>query len=212
MEFIPQIADDYVTKYSSALSPLAAEILEFTEAHHAHAHMISGAVQGQFLKFICSMYKPMRVLEVGTFTGFSAICMAEGMPEGAALHTIELRPEDAKTAQGFFDRYNSNNDIILHVGNAIDIIPSLGIEWDLIFIDADKSGYINYYELTLPRLKKGGFILADNTLFHGQVLEVPLSGKNAKVIQAFNDHVQADDRVEQVLLTIRDGLTLIKKK
>jgi hypothetical protein len=128
------------------------------------------------------------------------------------LHTIELRAADAETAALNFSKSTRNKQIHVHIGNAIDIIPSLDFEWDLVFIDADKTAYIEYYELIVPRLSKKGMIIADNVLFHGQVLENPVTGKNAKAIQAFNEHIQADERTEQVLLTIRDGLVLIKKK
>jgi len=126
------------------------------------------------------------------------------------LHTIELRDDDAATAKKYFKQANVNN-IVLHVGDAREIIPTFDEQWDLVFIDADKVSYIDYYELTLPAVKKGGFILADNVLFHGEVLEATLKGKNAKAIQAFNEHVANDKRVEKVLLTVRDGLLLIKK-
>ncbi|MCX6298812.1 MAG: class I SAM-dependent methyltransferase, partial [Bacteroidetes bacterium] len=142
----------------------------------------------------------------------SALCLANGLTDSGALHTIELREADAETAAHNFSKSTRNKQIHLHIGNALDIIPSLNFEWDLVFIDADKTAYIDYYELIVPRLSKKGMIIADNVLFHGQVLENPVTGKNAKAIQAFNEHVQADERTEQVLLTIRDGLVLIKKK
>jgi predicted O-methyltransferase YrrM len=157
------------------------------------------------------MIQPDRILEIGTFTGFSALCLAKGLKVNGQLHTIEMRDEDAATAQKYFDKAGVNNKVILHLGDAKQIIPTLQQQWDLVFIDADKTGYIDYYELTLPNLKQGGFILADNVFFHGEVLQDVVKGKNAKAIQAFNEHVAADNRVEQVLLTIRDGLLLIKK-
>lgn len=156
------------------------------------------------------MLRPLKVLEIGTFTGFSSLCLATGLlPEGE-IHTIELRQDDAKISQKYFDMANDKR-IVLHVGNALDIIPQLKQTWDLIFIDADKLGYIEYYELTLPQLRKGGFILADNVLFHGEVLQDTIKGKNAKAIDRFNKHVASDKRVEQMILTLRDGLMLIKK-
>ena len=127
------------------------------------------------------------------------------------LHTIELRAEDAATAQQYFETSGYAKSIQLHLGDALTIVPTLQEEWDLVFIDADKVNYINYYELTLPRLKKGGLLIADNVLFHGQVLQDEIKGKNAVAIHAFNKHVKNDQRVEQILLTVRDGLLLIKK-
>jgi len=158
------------------------------------------------------LIQPQYILEIGSFTGYSALCLANGLTNTGALHTIELREADAETAALNFSKSTRNKQIHLHIGNALDIIPSLDFEWDLVFIDADKTAYIEYYELIVPRLSKKGMIIADNVLFHGQVLENPVTGKNAKAIQAFNEHVQADERTEQVLLTIRDGLVLIKKK
>jgi predicted O-methyltransferase YrrM len=144
--------------------------------------------------------------------GYSALCLAAGLVEGGVLHTIELRDEDADRAEGYFRRSNRGDRIILHRGNALAIIPALDEVWDLVFIDADKPGYIDYYEMVVPRLRSGGLIMADNVLFHGQVLEAAVTGKSAKAIQAFNERVEADDRVERVLLTVRDGLFFIRKK
>jgi predicted O-methyltransferase YrrM len=160
----------------------------------------------------CQMLNPLKVLEIGTFTGYSALCLVKGMQANGMLHTIELREADATTAATNFERAGFSQQIQLHVGDALQIIPTIDEIWDLIFIDADKVRYIDYYELTLPKLKKGGWIIADNVLFHGQVLEAPVIGKNAIAIQSFNDHVLADDRVEQMLLPLRDGLMLIRKK
>ena len=151
------------------------------------------------------------ILEIGTFTGFSALCLAKGLQAGGLLHTIELREDDADSAKKYFKQANAEN-IILHIGDAKDIIPALKEEWDLVFIDADKVSYIDYYELTLPQLKPGGFMLADNVLFHGQVLEANITGKNATAIHAFNEHVAKDKRTEQVMLSVRDGITMIRKK
>jgi caffeoyl-CoA O-methyltransferase len=157
------------------------------------------------------MIHPEKILEIGTFTGFSALCLVKGLQKQGRLHTIELRTEDAATAQRYFNESAYANNIQLHVGDALQLIPTIAEQWDLVFIDADKVNYINYYELTLPRLKPGGWIIADNILFHGQVLQEEIKGKNAQAIQAFNEHIKKDPRVEQVLLTVRDGLMIIKK-
>ena len=156
--------------------------------------------------------KPKYVLEIGTFTGYSALCMQRYLPKDGMIHTIEIRPEDGATAAENFSKLNANKQITLHIGDAKEIISQLPYQWDLVFIDADKTGYINYYEMVVPLLAKDGIIIADNVLFHGQVLEEPLKGKNAKAVHAFNQHVQQDPRTEQVMLSIRDGLTIIKKK
>lgn len=183
-----------------------------TTTQHAQPHMLSGHVQGRFLSLISTILAPKYVLEIGTFTGYSALCLAEGLLPGGELHTIELRPDDAAFSQANFDKSERRNQIHLHTGDARTVLPELDRPWDLVFIDADKTGYIGYYEMVVPQLRPGGLILADNVFFHGQVLEEPVSGKNAKAIQAFNEHVQQDPRTEQVLVTLRDGILMIKKK
>ncbi len=212
MELIHPLAEAYAAAFTSAEDGLLSKINQETLKHHPMAHMLSGHVQGKFLTFLSTILNPTYVLEIGTFTGYSAICLAKGLRTGGELHTIELREEDAATARENFSRYQTDNRIHLHLGKALDIIPVLTPKWDLVFIDADKTAYIDYYELVVPRLSEQGIILADNTLFHGEVLQEPLSGKNAKAIHAFNEHVKADDRTEQVMVTLRDGITLIKKK
>jgi caffeoyl-CoA O-methyltransferase len=211
MELVNHIAEAYAKRFSSPLDAVLQQVEEYTLQNHPHAQMLSGHVQGKVLEMFSSMINPNRILEIGTFTGFSALCLAKGLQEGGRLHTIELREEDAGTARKYFNQANVNDKVILHVGDARQIIPTLNEVWDLVFIDADKVSYIDYYELTLPAVKQGGFILADNVFFHGEVLQTTLKGKNAKAIQAFNEHVEKDNRVEKVLLTIRDGLLLIKK-
>jgi caffeoyl-CoA O-methyltransferase len=212
MEIINQLAGDYIEKNTALLPPLFMQLLEHTNTTHAKAHMISGLAQGQFLSFISQMLKPTNVLEIGTFTGFSALCLAQGLTQNGELHTIEVRAEDAAVAQQYFNKSEHSAKLKLHVGDAIAVLPTLSNNWDLIFVDADKVNYIAYYELTLPQLKQGGFMVVDNTLFHGQVLQENITGKNAIAIHTFNKHVSEDDRVEQVMLTVRDGITLIRKK
>ncbi len=212
MDIINQLAEEYVNHFSSPESLELAEINQQTNATHPKAHMLSGKVQGLFLEFISTLLQPKYVLEIGTFTGYSALCLAKGLQKDGEIHTIELRENDAATAKENFSKSYNNKQVTLHLGNAIDIIETLPFEWDLVFIDADKTAYIEYYELLVPRLSNKGIILADNVLFHGQVLENPVSGKNAKAIHSFNEHVLNDPRTEQVLLTIRDGISLIRKK
>ena len=211
-ELVNPLAEQYADRFSSLEDEVLRKVNEDTMKHHPHAHMLSGHVQGQLLTFLSNIIKPRYVLEVGTFTGYSAICLAKGLQANGELHTIELREEDADTAMSNIRLSGLDNLIFLHRGNAKEIIPALPYKWDLVFIDADKEGYIEYYELIVPNLSENGVIIADNVLFHGQVLEDVIKGKNAKAIHAFNQHVQNDKRVEQVLLTLRDGLLLIKKK
>jgi caffeoyl-CoA O-methyltransferase len=212
MELVNNNAEQYAKLNTSPLDDVLTEIEAYTLANHPHAQMLSGHVQGKVLEMISSMIRPDRILEIGTFTGFSGLCLAKGLKPDGKLHTLEVRDEDANTARNYFNKAGAEHKIELHVGDALEIIPTLNEEWDLVFIDADKVNYINYYELTLPSVKKGGWLLADNVLFHGEVLEENVTGKNAKAIQAFNEHVKNDDRVQQVMLTIRDGLLLIQKK
>ena len=212
MELINPKAEQYAKLNTSALDDVLKEIETHTLANHPCAQMLSGHVQGKVLEFFSKMIAPKRILEIGTFTGFSALCLAKGLTEDGKLVTLELRADDAATAKKYFAKAGMELKIDLHVGDALAIIPTLQEKWDLVFIDADKVNYINYYELTLPLIKSGGWILADNVLFHGEVLEDNIKGKNAKAIDAFNVHVNIDDRVEQAMLTIRDGLLLIQKK
>jgi predicted O-methyltransferase YrrM len=211
LELIPQNLVDYADVFTAGEDELLVEIEKFTKLSHPEPWMISGKVQGNFLKLISCMLRPENVLEIGTLTGYSAICLAEGMPKNGKLHTIEKREKDAMAAQLFFDKSKFANQIQIHTGDALEIIPNLENIWDLVFIDADKVSYIKYYEMLLPNIRKGGIIIADNVLFHGQVLEEPIKGKNAKAIHQFNEYVLADKRVTQVLLTVRDGLLLIMK-
>ncbi len=206
-EQLNQFADDY----STAEDALLAEINAFTQKNHAEPHMLSGHVQGQLLKMISQMIRPERILEIGTFTGYSALCLVAGLQPDGILHTIEFREPTAAIASNFFERSVYSNNIRLHTGNALEIIPQLEENWDLVFIDADKPGYINYFELVFPRVKKNGFILADNIFFHGEALKENAKGKSAKAIKEFNQFINQRTDIEKVVLTIRDGLYLIRK-
>ena len=208
---LPELLEQYADQMTSAEDDLLASINQQTVATHPLHHMLSGKVQGNLLTFISQLMQPKYVLEIGTFTGYSALCLAAGLQTDGELHTIEMRAEDAATAKLNFSKFNEHKKIHLHLGKALDIIPRLPYEWDLVFIDADKTGYIDYYEMVLPMLRDNGLIIADNVLFHGQVLEQPLKSKSAKAIDAFNKHIAADNRVTQVLLTVRDGLLSLKE-
>ncbi|MDI3322266.1 O-methyltransferase [Pinibacter soli] len=210
MELISSLVEAYADKFTSPEDEVMQGISAATQMHD-HAHMLSGHVQGKFLELISRLVAPKYILEIGTFTGYSAVCLAKGLQQNGVLHTIELREEDAATAQKYFTEAGASN-IQLHIGNAVEIIPTFTETFDIVFIDADKTGYLDYYKMVLPKVRKGGLIIADNVLFHGQVLEEPVKGKNAKAIQAFNEYIQQDASVQQVLLTIRDGLLFIVKK
>lgn len=208
---MPQKLVDYTDTMTAEEDTLLAAIDQYTSLHHPEPWMISGKVQGAFLKLLSSMIQSRYILEIGTLTGYSAICLAEGLLPDGELHTIEKRDKDAAIASDFFSKSRFAGQIKLHIGDAGTIIPTLNNTWDLVFIDADKVSYIKYYEMVLPLLRKGGYIIADNVLFHGEVLEETIKGKNAKAIHQFNEYVRDDIRVTQVLLTVRDGLLLIKK-
>ena len=212
MDLILPELNHYALLNSSQDDPLLDEIKIYTEKNHPEAHMLSGPLQGMFLTLVSKMIKPERILEIGTFVGYSAICLAKGLPPTGELHTIEKREQDAEIAQHYFNRSNYKEQINLHIGNADFVLSTLEKNWDLIFVDADKTGYIGYYEMLIDRVKPGTFFLFDNVFFHGEVLKTAISGKNAKAISAFNEYIKNDSRIEKVMLTIRDGLTLLMKK
>ncbi|MEJ7735846.1 MAG: O-methyltransferase [Chitinophagaceae bacterium] len=212
MELINPQALAYAERFTSPEDVVLRQIAEATRRSHEDAHMLSGQWQGQFLQFISGVLKPNYILEIGTYTGYSAVCLSRGLQPGGELHTIELQDKEADTAQENFYLAGVQERVVLHRGNALKIIPTLHKTWDLVFIDADKKGYLDYYRLVLPQLRAGGVILADNVLFHGEVLEKKIKGQNALAIHAFNEYVYSDESVEKVLLTIRDGLLLITKK
>jgi predicted O-methyltransferase YrrM len=211
MEIVNPLAQAYSERFTSDEDDLLKEISDFTCATHDKAHMLSGHLQGKFLQMISCMMQPKFILEIGTFTGYSALCLAAGLQTGGELHTIEMREEDATSAAGFFKKSKFSNQLHLHIGDAMQIIDELDHLWDLVFVDADKVNYIDYFNRVLPKVRPGGIILADNVLFHGQVLEEEIKGKNAKAIQAFNEFIAARNDVEKVMLPVRDGLYLIQK-
>ena len=181
---------------------------------HSYADMAEMQIspeQGQFMQFLVKAVAAQKVLEIGTFTGYSALCLAKGLTADGILHTLELRETDAARAKTFFDRSVYTDKIILHTGDAKKIIPALNDEFDLVFIDADKQGYIEYFNLVLPKVRKNGFIFADNIFFQGEAILPQPKGKNAKAIRAFNKFIQERTDIEKVVLTLRDGLYLIRK-
>jgi caffeoyl-CoA O-methyltransferase len=212
MELVNNLAEAYAVAHTTEDDALLQEVALFTQNNHPKSHMLSGVVQGRLLQFLSTLSKPNAILEIGTFTGYSALCLAKGLQPNGQLHTIELRDQDAATANNFFAKSNHKNQIKLHVGNAMDIIPTLDFVWDMVFIDADKVQYSAYYDLILPKVKKGGLLIIDNVFFHGQVLEQHITGKNAIAIAAFNEKIKQDTTVDKVMLTVRDGLLLLLKK
>lgn len=212
MELISAAAEAYADQYSSPESELLAAIADATQKNHPKAHMLSGHVQGRLLALLSKLISPRFVLEIGTFTGYSALCLCEGLREDGELHTIENRVEEVVTAQQYFNKSNYAHQIHLHQGEAAVIIPQINITWDLVFIDADKTGYINYYDLVMPRMRSGGLLIADNIFFHGQVLDENNTSKNAVALREFTQRVAEDAHAERLILTVRDGLLLVVKK
>ena len=197
--------EEYVRRLTSPHDPLLAELSEETERVLGSERMLTGPVAGRFLEMLVWFGRPQGVLEIGTFSGHSALSMAAALPDGARIDTCELDPERAAVAQRYFDRSPFGSRITLHLGPALETVPRLEGAFDLVFIDADKEGYVDYYEAVLPRLSERGLIVADNTLWSGRVLD----GEGP--IVAFNNHVAADPRSVQVILSVRDGMTLIRR-
>ncbi len=206
---IEQYATDFTTKESPCLAKLNRE----TYLKVIQPVMLSGHLQGAFLSMVSYMVKPTRILEIGTFTGYSAICLAQGLQDGGQLHTIDMEEELEDMCRAYFKEAGLEDKITLHLGDAIQILPSIEGEFDLVFIDADKPNYETYFDMVIDRVKTGGIILADNVLYEGDVLLPPeKQSKNARSIAAFNEKVRRDPRIEHVLLPIRDGLMMIRKK
>jgi len=212
LEINPEI-EQYILDHTQKEDPLLQELDRETHLKILRPRMISGHLQGTFLKTICQMFQPMRVLEIGTFTGYAAISMAQGMPEEAILHTIDNNDEIESFTRTYMEKSGIAHKINFHIGDALDVINSLDESFDLIFIDADKRQYIEYYEAVIPKLRPGGFILTDDVLWDGKVVgPTPEGDKQTLGIKSFNDHVQQDQRVENLILPIRHGLMMIRKK
>jgi len=209
MHFISQELEDYIEQHSEKEPELLAALNKETYQKILLPRMLSGHFQGRVLSMLSKLIRPLNILEIGTFTGYSALCLCEGMQENGILHTIDIKEELVDFQRKHFDKSPWGNQIIQHLGEALDIIPTLELKFDLIFIDADKENYINYFELIVPKMNKGGIILSDNVLWSGKVLE-PLNPKDisTKILLDYNLLLKNDPRVETVLLPIRDGLTV----
>jgi predicted O-methyltransferase YrrM len=175
--------------------------------------MLSGHLQGRILSSYSKALSPNNVLEIGTYTGYSALCMAEGLKKNGTIHTIDINEELTSFTQSFLNKSKFNNQIKLHVGNALDLIPTLKLEWDLVFIDADKENYSNYFDLVIDRVRSGGWIIADNVLWSGKVLKpTDRNDQETAALKAFNQKVHQDPRVTNLLLPVRDGMMILIKK
>ncbi|MBO6026845.1 MAG: O-methyltransferase [Bacteroidales bacterium] len=203
--------EEYLERHTTPMDEVLLSLYRETHLHAMNPRMVAGPVQGRFLQFLCQLMRPSKVLEIGTFTGFSTICMARGMADGGLLTTIEANEEYEAVIRKYLDKAGIADRVRLIIGDAKSVIPALEDGFDLVFIDADKLNYPVYYDLVIDKLNPGGIILADNVLWEGKVLNVNAKERDTQAIQAFNEKVQNDPRVENVLLPLRDGLMMIRK-
>ncbi len=205
--------DEYILNHIEPEPELLKKLNRQTHVKIINPRMLSGHLQGRILKMLTQMMGAKTVLELGTFTGYSALCFAEALPEGGVVHTIDDNDELEEFTQSFFAQSEHGHKIIPHIGKALDIIPTLNTQFDLVFLDADKREYLEYYQAVFDKIPSGGYILADNTLWDGKVIEpVEPNDKQTIALLEFNDFIVNDKRVETVILPLRDGLTMIRKK
>ena len=209
MHFISEELEDYIEKHSQAEPPLLAQLNKETYQKVLLPRMLSGHFQGRVLSMLSKLIRPTTILEIGTYTGYATLCLCEGMQKNGQLHTIDIKEELVDFQRKYFDQSEWGTQIVQHLGEGTAIIPTLDLKFDLVFIDADKENYLNYYELILPKMNRGGIILSDNVLWSGKVLE-PLQPNDlsTKILLEYNELLRNDPRVETVLLPIRDGLTV----
>lgn len=211
MDFLKESILNYSQKFSSPQNTILKELERETQYKVLMPRMISGHLMGGFLQFISQMIQPKYILEIGTYTGYSAICLASGLKKNGELHTIEINPELKDFASKYFIKAQLHSKIKMHIGDAKNIIPNLTQVFDIIFIDADKKNYCIYYELALKKIKKGGYIIIDNVLWSGKVLEKAKENDiETKEIKKLNKKIVNDDRVENILLPLRDGVMMCK--
>lgn len=214
MEFLDPDLEKYIEAHTEPENKLLYKINRETHTEVLKPRMLSGHLQGRVLSMISHMIKPENILEIGTYTGYSALCMAEGLKDDGKLITIDVNEELADRVKDYFQSSEYSNQIELKIGQALDIIPTLNRNWDMVFIDADKSNYLNYYQLCIEQVRKGGYILVDNVLWSGKVLEKNRKklDKDTESMLKFNEFVHEDNRVQNVLFPIRDGLMILRKK
>jgi len=204
--------EQYIWEHSREEDNLLKSLSRATHLRALNPQMASGHLQGQILEMLSNMIRPERILEIGTFTGYSAICLAKGLKEGGHLHTIEINDELEQITSDYFRKTGLGNTITQHIGNAIDIIPKIDETFDLVFIDGDKRQYCQYFNLVINKVRPGGFILVDNVLWHGKVVnEVVPKDKQTIGVMQFNDKIMKEEGISHVILPIRDGLMIIRK-
>lgn len=206
--------DEYILAHIDPESDYLKALYRATHVKLLRPRMASGHLQGRMLKMFVEMIRPQTILEIGTYSGYSALCLAEGLTEGGLLHTFEINDEQEDFTRPWLEKSPWADKIKFHIGDALELVPQMGISFDLAFVDGDKRRYIDYYEMVMQHLNPGGYIIADNTLWDGHVLETDTHHTDRQTlgIKAFNDLVATDTRVEKVILPIRDGLTIIRKK
>ncbi|MBP3613298.1 MAG: O-methyltransferase [Bacteroidaceae bacterium] len=209
---IDERLDDYIAAHSSPEGDYLYRLYRATNIEILSPHMASGHVQGRLLKLLVKMIRPKNILEIGTYTGYSAICMAEGLDDDGRLYTFEVDDELEDFTRRWIEGSPVAEKIEFTIGSALERVPQMGVKFDLAFIDGNKREYIAYYEMALEHLNEGGWILADNTLWDGHVIDPTYKDAQTNGVRAFNDYVRADERVEEVILPLRDGLTIIRKK
>ncbi|PZD79672.1 O-methyltransferase [Mesonia sp. K7] len=213
MNFLPEELEDYVEKHSQAEPELLQQLNRETHQKILQPRMLSGHFQGRMLSMLSKIISPKNVLEIGTYTGYATLCLAEGLAENGTIHTIDINEELYDFQRKYFNLSGFGKQITQHVGDALEIIPALNEKLDLVFIDADKHNYINYYQMILPKMTQGGIILTDNVLWSGKVLETPKKDDiDTQTLIKYNQMINEDERVETVLLPIRDGLTVTRVK
>ena len=213
MHFLSEELENYAAQHTEDEPLLLQELSKRTHLNVLQPRMISGHFQGRFLSFLSKMVQPRTILEIGTYTGYATLCLAEGLHPEGVLHTIDIKEELTDLQREFFDRSGYGNQIVQHLGKAADIIPSLNTTFDLVFIDADKQNYAHYFDLVIEKMNRGGIILSDNVLWSGKVVEeVKHNDKHTQALMAYNQKIKDDPRVETVLLPIRDGITLSRVK
>ncbi len=211
MEFLPEGLQKYVEDHSEPESDLLQQINRETHLHVLKPRMLSGHLQGRVLSMLSHMIRPKNILEIGTYTGYAALCMAEGMQHDGKLITIDNNEELSVRTKKYFEQSAFANQIEMKVGNALEVIPTLSDHWDLVFIDADKENYANYFDLVIDQVNPGGFIIADNVLWSGKVFDESQNDGATQSIRAFNQKMHTDPRVQNVLFPVRDGLMILRK-
>ncbi len=212
MDFVEPEIEAYAAAHTTQPEPLLAELAEETRASLRSPQMLTGTIEGRFLELLVHGLAAKRVLELGTYSGYGTLSMAAGLPEGGRIDSCEISEEHAAVARRYLERAGYADRVTVHVGRALDTIRGLDGEFDFVFIDADKENYVAYYEEVLPRLTAHGLIAADNTLWSGRVLDESDDSEATRAIREFNERVAADDRVTSVMLTVRDGVTLIRRR